>query len=59
MDVFIIQSTNTPVNENLMEVLILIDAVKEHLQERINAVLPYYGYARQDRRLSKGAITAN
>lgn len=59
MDVFIIQSTNTPVNENLMEVLILIDAVKRASAGRINAVLPYYGYARQDRKTkAREPITA-
>lgn len=49
-DVFIIQSTSTPVNDNLMETLILIDAVKRASAGRINVVLPYYGYARQDRK---------
>lgn len=59
MDVFIIQSTNSPVNEHLMEVLILIDAVKRASAGRINAVLPYYGYARQDRKTkAREPITA-
>lgn len=59
MDVFIVQSTNTPVNENLMETLILIDAVKRASAGRINAVLPYYGYARQDRKTkAREPITA-
>lgn len=49
-DVFIIQSTSTPVNDNLMELLIMIDAVKRASAGRINAVVPYYGYARQDRK---------
>ena len=49
-DVFIVQSTNTPVNENIMELLILIDAVKRASAGRVNAVIPYYGYARQDRK---------
>ena len=49
-DVFIIQSTNHPVNDNLMELLIMIDAFKRASAGRINAVIPYYGYARQDRR---------
>ena len=47
-DVFIIQSISSPVNENLMELLVMIDAAKRASAERITAVLPYYGYARQD-----------
>ncbi|NLK44184.1 MAG: ribose-phosphate diphosphokinase, partial [Tissierellia bacterium] len=59
MDVFIVQSTNSPVNDNLMEILILIDAVKRASAGRINAVLPYYGYARQDRKTkAREPITA-
>jgi len=50
-DVFIIQSTSAPVNDNLMELLVFIDAVKRASPERITAVVPYYGYARQDRKL--------
>ena len=58
-DVFIIQPTNTPVNDNLMELLILIDAVKRASAGRINAVIPYYGYARQDRKIkARDPITA-
>ena len=58
-DVFIIQSTSTPVNENLMELLILIDAVKRASAGRVNAVIPYYGYARQDRKTkAREPITA-
>jgi len=49
-DVFIVQSTSTPVNDNLMELLIMIDAMKRASAGRINAVIPYYGYARQDRK---------
>ncbi len=49
-DVFIIQSTCTPPNENLMELLVLIDAAKRASAKRITAVLPFFGYARQDRK---------
>ena len=49
-DVFIIQSTSYPVNDNLMELLIMIDAMKRASAGRITAVMPYYGYARQDRK---------
>lgn len=49
-DVFIIQSTSSPVNDNLMELLIMIDAFKRASAGRITAVIPYYGYARQDRK---------
>lgn len=49
-DVYIIQPTCTPVNDNLMELLIMIDAVKRASAGRINAVIPYFGYARQDRK---------
>lgn len=49
-DVFIIQSTSNPVNDNLMELLILIDACKRASAGRITAVMPYFGYARQDRK---------
>jgi ribose-phosphate pyrophosphokinase len=49
-DVFVIQSTSNPANENLMELLIIIDALKRASAQRITAVLPYFGYSRQDRK---------
>ncbi len=49
-DVFVVQSTCNPTNENLMELLIMVDALKRASAERISAVIPYFGYARQDRR---------
>ena len=49
-DIFVIQSTCPPVNNNLVELLILIDALKRASAKRIKAVLPYFGYARQDRK---------
>ncbi|HOE63605.1 MAG TPA: ribose-phosphate pyrophosphokinase [Candidatus Sumerlaeota bacterium] len=49
-DVFVVQSTYTPANDNLMELLLLIDALKRASAARINAVIPYFGYARQDRK---------
>jgi len=59
-DVFIIQPTCAPANDNLMELLVMIDAVKRASAQRVTAVIPYYGYARQDRRprTARVAITA-
>ncbi|MEG2353181.1 MAG: ribose-phosphate diphosphokinase [Clostridium sp.] len=58
-DVFVIQSTNEPVNKNLMELLIMIDALKRASAGRVTAVMPYYGYARQDRKAkARDPITA-
>jgi len=58
-DVFVVQPTSAPSNENLMELLILIDALKRASAQRITAVLPYFGYARQDRKdQPRVAITA-
>ena len=49
-DVFILQPTCTPTNDNLMELLVILDAVKRSSARRVTAVVPYYGYARQDRK---------
>ena len=58
-DVFLIQSTSAPVNNNLMELLIMIDAARRASAGRITAVVPYFGYARQDRKArSRDPITA-
>ena len=51
-DVFVIQSTCSPVNDNLMELLIMIDALKRASATSITTVIPFYGYARQDRKAS-------
>jgi len=59
MDVFVIQSTCQPVNDNIVELLVMIDALKRASASRITAVMPYYGYARQDRKVaSRAPITA-
>ena len=59
IDCYIVQSTCDPVNNNLMELLIMIDAMKRASAGRINAVIPYYGYARQDRKAkARDPITA-
>ena len=58
-EIFIVQSTSAPVNDNLMELLIMIDALRRASAATINVVIPYYGYARQDRKVrSREPITA-
>ena len=58
-DVYLVQSTSKPVNDNLMELLIMIDAVRRASARTINIVMPYYGYARQDRKTrAREPITA-
>jgi len=58
-DIFIVQSTCSPVNEHLMELLVMVDAVRRASAKRITAVIPYFGYARQDRKASpRTPITA-
>ena len=49
-DVFIVQSTSPPANDHLMELLVMVDACRRASAARITAVIPYFGYARQDRR---------
>ena len=51
-DIFVIQSTCSPVNENLVELLLMIDALKRASANSITAVIPYYGYARQDKKVA-------
>src|SRR5512143_432802 len=59
-DVFILQSTCAPTNDNLMEIMVMVDALKRASAARITAAIPYFGYARQDRRprSARVAITA-
>src|SRR5699024_7776711 len=59
-DVYVVQSTCLPVNQHLMELLIMIDPLKHASAKSINIVMPYYGYARQDRKArAREHITAN
>ena len=58
-DIYVIQSTCHPVNQNLMELLVMVDALKRASARTINVVIPYYGYARQDRKTrARDPITA-
>ena len=59
-DVFVIQPTSSPVNEHLMELMVMIDAMRRASARRVNAVIPYFGYSRQDRkpRSARVPITA-
>jgi ribose-phosphate pyrophosphokinase len=58
-DTFVLQSTSQPVNENYMELLIMIDALKRASAKTINIIMPYYGYSRQDRKaMSRQPISA-
>src|SRR2546430_2843000 len=59
-DVFVLQSTCAPTNDNLMEILVMVDALKRASAGRITAAIPHLGYARQDRRprSARGAVTA-
>ena len=52
MDVYVVQSTCMPCNDNLMELLIMLDALKGRPRATVTAVIPYYGYARQDRKVA-------
>ncbi len=55
-DVFIIQSTCAPCNDNLMELIVMVDALRRASAGRITAVIPYFGYARQDRRVRSARV---
>ena len=55
-DVFIVQSTSSPTNDNLMELIVMVDALRRASAGRITAVIPYFGYARQDRRVRSARV---
>ena len=55
-DVFIVQPTSNPTNDNLMDLLVMVDAMRRASADRITAVIPYYGYARQDRRVRSARV---
>ena len=55
-DIYVVLSTCEPVNDNLMELLVFIDCLKRASAKRITAVIPYYGYARQDRKDERGHV---
>ncbi|HHY0819171.1 TPA: ribose-phosphate diphosphokinase, partial [Klebsiella pneumoniae] len=55
-DIFIIQSTCAPTNDNLMELIVMVDALRRASAGRITAVIPYFGYARQDRRVRSARV---
>ena len=58
-DMFVIQSTSFPANDNIMELLVIIDALRRASARRITAVLPYFGYARQDRKVDRKSTRLN
>ena len=58
-DVFVLQSTCAPTNDNLMELLVMIDALKRSSAARVTAAIPYFGYARQDRRPRSARVTSS